>query len=316
MFRTFLLFKSIEAATHIWYDSPYFSSHNVTQVHATVNVPIGGNSSFTYWEVLGCNNCGYYMGIQQNNGLDQMLLFSVWDADDDTPCQVLETGKNIVNNTFGGEGTGCQTRMNSPTFSWMPGADYPFISRAEKDTDTTLNGTWFKYSAYYKNPEGGKWELIATIRRKIAPGAKGWIGNSYAFLERYASTTTFAKGYWNNAWLYTTSGSTVYISGAYMDHNGSPAELESFGVENNKFMNQIYGTTDIGSVTLYFELNTTVIPDVPNGFPIIDSAYPSTSSAKGGAGISTLPPTEVMTKNHISTNTLPPTAVLTKNSMI
>ncbi len=91
-----------------------------------------GNDGRTFWaSQLFFGQRGGYIGMQQNDGANKTVLFSIWDALSGT----AGPGAQCV--TFGGEGAGISCRM---AFPWKEGARYRFV--VKKVSATATAETW------------------------------------------------------------------------------------------------------------------------------------------------------------------------------
>lgn len=73
------------------------------------------------------------------------------------PRPLVSKGEGVIDNAFGGEGTGGQAYLS---YNWAAGTTCRFITRARPDGKGGSD-----YSAWFFAPETGKWRYIATWKR-------------------------------------------------------------------------------------------------------------------------------------------------------
>src|ERR1044072_7438611 len=74
--------------------------------YSELNVPPGQDKIGSHFMANGFS--GGYFGIQVNSNTERRVLFSVWDPTTGK-TSLVRKGPNVVDNTFGGEGTGGQS---------------------------------------------------------------------------------------------------------------------------------------------------------------------------------------------------------------
>jgi hypothetical protein len=168
---------------------------NTEYFYNEMTVPLGEDKIGSYFMSNGFN--GGYFGIQVNSPTERRVLFSIWDADNGAKTTLVRKGANVVDNTFGGEGTGGQSYL---LYNWVAGNTYRFITRATPDGAGATD-----FSAWFYAPETNAWRFIATWKR---PATTTYHAGVYSFLENFIDT----KGYlerrvlFNNQWARSTSG--------------------------------------------------------------------------------------------------------------
>jgi hypothetical protein len=90
-----------------------------------MSIPEGQDTLGSYFMANGFR--GGYFGIQVNSPSERWILFSVWDAQNGERTTLVRKGEGVVDNNFGGEGTGGQSYL---VFNWKAGTTYRFITRA------------------------------------------------------------------------------------------------------------------------------------------------------------------------------------------
>jgi hypothetical protein len=211
-------------SVHLGYTVPA----NTEYFYNEVTVPTGEDKIGSYFMANGFN--GGYFGIQVNSPTERRVLFSIWDADNGAKTTLVRKGPNVVDNSFGGEGTGGQSYL---LYNWMAGQTYRFITRVVPDG---AGGTDF--SAWFYAPETNAWRFIATWKR---PATTTYHAGVYSFLENFIDT----RGYlgrsvqFNNQWARSTSGSWTELVTARFTGDATAANAQRMdyagGLQNGSF---------------------------------------------------------------------------------
>ena len=114
----------------------------------------------TYFCACGWNK-GYF-GIQELGNGKKVVIFSVWDSnqnnpkavDDDKRVKLLHKDDKVRIGRFGGEGTGGQSFLD---FDWKVGATYRFLVTAKIDGKRT------EYAGYFREPDAKEWRHLVTF---------------------------------------------------------------------------------------------------------------------------------------------------------
>lgn len=211
-------------SVHLGYTVPA----NTEYFHSEITVPQGQDAIGSYYMANGFN--GGYFGIQVKSTSERWVLFSVWDADNGAKTTLVSKGAGVVDNGFGGEGTGGQAYL---VYNWIAGNTYRFLTRARPDG---AGGTDF--SAWFFAPETGVWRYIATWKR---PATTTYHAGVYSFLENFIDT----KGYLGrlaehgNQWARSTTGAWTEITTARFTGDATAANAQRMdyagGLRNNRF---------------------------------------------------------------------------------
>jgi len=211
-------------SVHLGYTVPA----NTEYFYNEMTVPTGEDKIGSYFMANGFN--GGYFGIQVNSPTERRVLFSIWDADNGAKTTLVRKGPNVVDNSFGGEGTGGQSYL---LYNWMAGQTYRFITRVVPDG---AGGTDF--SAWFYAPETNAWRFIATWKR---PATTTYHAGVYSFLENFIDT----RGYldrsvqFNNQWARNTSGSWTELVTARFTGDATAANAQRMdyagGLQNGSF---------------------------------------------------------------------------------
>ena len=223
-----------DAANYYWsrrgpsVHAAYTVPANTEYFYNEVTVPLGQDSIGSYYMANGFNQ-GYF-GMQVNSATERRILFSVWDSDLGHKTTLVRKGSNVVDNSFGGEGTGGQSYL---LYNWVAGNTYRFITRAQPDG---LGSTQF--SSWFFAPESNVWKFIATWKR---PDTTSYIAGAYSFLENFIDTNGYLgrKVYFSNQWARSTSGAWTEVTKMYFDGDATANNKQRMdyagGVENSKF---------------------------------------------------------------------------------
>ncbi|WP_341839674.1 DUF3472 domain-containing protein [Chitinophaga caseinilytica] len=193
----------------------YYWSRRGPSVHMGYTIPAGNTAEWFYNEMTipsGEDPIGSYFmsngfsqgyfGIQVNSATERRVLFSVWDPSSGKTTLVRK-GPNVVDNTFGGEGTGGQSYL---VFNWAAGTTYRFLTQIKPDgTGASLFSSWIY------TPETSSWRFIATWKR---PNTVTYYTGAHSFLENFIDTRGYLgrKVRYNNQWVRNTAGTWVELT--------------------------------------------------------------------------------------------------------
>lgn len=211
-------------SVHMGYTTPA----NTEYFYNEVTVPAGQDPEGSYYMANGFGQ-GYF-GIQVKSPSERWVLFSVWDADNGAKTTLVKKGAGVVDNSFGGEGTGGQSYLS---YNWISGNTYRFITRARPDGAGATD-----YSAWFYAPELGVWRFIATWKR---PATTTYLTGAYSFLENFIDT----KGYtgrrvsFGNQWARNVSGAWSEVTTARFTGDATVTNVQRMdyagGLDNGKF---------------------------------------------------------------------------------
>ncbi len=211
-------------SVHLGYTVPA----NTEYFYSEVMVPSGQDAIGSYYMANGFN--GGYFGIQVKSPSERWVLFSIWDAENGAKTTLVSKGAGVIDNGFGGEGTGGQSYL---VYNWVAGNTYRFITRVRPDG---AGGTDF--SAWFFAPETGAWRYIATWKR---PATTTYHAGVYSFLENFIDT----KGYLGrlaehgNQWARSTAGTWTEIATARFTGDATAANGQRMdyagGLRNGRF---------------------------------------------------------------------------------
>lgn len=211
-------------SVHLGYTAPA----NTEYFYNEVTVPAGQDKIGSYYMANGFGQ-GYF-GIQVKSPSERWILFSVWDADSGAKTTLVKKGAGVVDNAFGGEGTGGQSYL---VYNWAAGTTYRFITRARPDGAGATD-----YSAWFYAPEQAGWRFIATWKR---PAISTYLTGVHSFLENFIDTNGYLErsAQYGNQWARNTSGvwtelTTARLTGDATATNGQRMDYAG-GLQNGRF---------------------------------------------------------------------------------
>jgi len=192
------------ASVHLRYPLP--DSAKAIAFYNEITIPVGANDPHSYYMANGFSR-GYF-GIQIISPTERRVIFSVWDAGnepvdrskvpEDKKVQLLATGREVVADGFGNEGTGGHSHWVYP---WKNGTTYGFLVTAMRDTVkmTTI------YTGYIYLPEMKQWKLLASFK---APLDGGYLKNLYSFVENFSGENgqLQREALYRNQWIQLEDG--------------------------------------------------------------------------------------------------------------
>jgi FKBP-type peptidyl-prolyl cis-trans isomerase len=225
------------ASVHLKY--PVNDSNKVTQFYNELKVPKGFDHVHSYY--MACGFARGYLGMQVNSEKERRIIFSVWDAGnesvdrkkvaDSNKVILLQKGDGVIAEGFGNEGTGGHSHWVYP---WTADSTYKFIVTAIPDTikNTTV------YTGYVYLPALKKWKLIASFK---APRDGKYLRNLYSFNENFSGVNgqLERKAYFGNQWIQTNNGKWQELTEAQFSGDATAKAFDridfSGGAESNQF---------------------------------------------------------------------------------
>jgi hypothetical protein len=211
-------------SVHMGYTTPA----NTEYFYNELTVPAEQDPAGSYYMANGFGQ-GYF-GIQVKSPTERWILFSVWDADNGGKTTLVRKGAGVVDNTFGGEGTGGQSYL---TYNWITGNTYRFITRVRPDGAGSTD-----YSAWFYAPETGVWRFMATWKR---PSISTYLTGAHSFLENFIDT----KGYtarrvsFGNQWARSASGVWTELTTGRLTGDATATNAQRMdyagGLDNGRF---------------------------------------------------------------------------------
>lgn len=211
-------------SVHMGYTVPA----NTEYFYNEMTIPKGQDAIGSYFMANGFGQG--YMGIQVKSPSERWILFSVWDADNGAKTTLVSKGAGVVDNAFGGEGTGGQTYLS---YNWVAGTTYRFITRARPDGNGGSD-----YSAWFFAPETGKWRYIATWKR---PAISTYLTGVHSFLENFIDTLGYTERrvQFGNQWARNIAGTWSEVTAGRFTGDATATNAQRMdyagGVENGRF---------------------------------------------------------------------------------
>ncbi|OEZ75821.1 hypothetical protein JAB6_54930 [Janthinobacterium sp. HH104] len=211
-------------SVHMGYTVPA----NTEYFYNEMTIPQGQDAIGSYFMANGFGQG--YMGIQVKSPSERWILFSVWDADNGAKTTLVSKGAGVVDNAFGGEGTGGQTYLS---YNWAAGTTYRFITRARPDGNGGSD-----YSAWFFAPETGKWRYIATWKR---PAISTYLTGVHSFLENFIDTLGYTERrvQFGNQWARNVSGTWTEVTAGRFTGDATATNAQRMdyagGLENGRF---------------------------------------------------------------------------------
>jgi hypothetical protein len=211
-------------SVHMGYTTPA----NTEYFYNEMTIPVGQDPIGSYFMANGFGQ-GYF-GIQVKSTTERWILFSVWDADNGAKTTLVSKGAGVVDNTFGGEGTGGQAYL---VYNWVAGNTYRFITRARPDGAGGTN-----YSAWFYAPEQGSWRYIATWKR---PATTTYLTSSHSFLENFIDTNGYTgrRVQYGNQWARNVNGTWSEVTAGRFTGDATATNAQRMdyagGLENGRF---------------------------------------------------------------------------------
>jgi hypothetical protein len=241
-------------SVHLGYAAPA----NTEYFYNEVTVPAGLDKAGSYYMANGFGQ-GYF-GIQVKSPSERWVLFSVWDADNGAKTTLVKKGAGVVDNSFGGEGTGGQTYL---VYNWAAGATYRFITRARPDGAGATD-----YSAWFYAPELASWRFIATWKR---PAISTYLTGVHSFLENFIDTNGYLgrSALYGNQWARSASGAWTELTTARFTGDATAASAQRMdyagGLSNGRFY-----LRNGGFFSPYVPLNQTFTRPATGMVPAVD----------------------------------------------
>ncbi|WP_435007472.1 DUF3472 domain-containing protein [Tundrisphaera lichenicola] len=193
--------------------------------------------------VMACGwNKGYF-GLQELADGKKLLLFSVWDSEQNDPkavvedrrTKLVEKDEKMRIGRFGGEGTGGQAFYDYP---WEVGKTYRLMVASK------VKGQRTEYSGYFFEPEQGRWKLLVTF--STVTGGKD-LGGYYSFLEDFrrnrVSATQVRRARFGKGVVRDREGKLQPLTQARFTADANPVTNIDAGIEDGRFFLATGGET-------------------------------------------------------------------------
>ncbi|MCM4153467.1 DUF5077 domain-containing protein [Arenibacter sp. N53] len=231
-------------SVHLSYTTP--AATEILWFYNEIRVPEKEDVIGSYFMANGFGE-GYF-GMQVNSETERRILFSVWSPfetqdpksiPDDYKIIMLGKGEGVTTGEFGNEGSGGQSYK---VFNWKAGNAYKFLLKGEPSVNNSTD-----YTAYFFDPETGKWNLIASFRR---PHTSTYLTRPHSFLENFRTEVGHISrmGEYTNQWIYDTKGNWHELTNAKFtaDATARKGSREDYagGAIGNKFFMKNCGFFD------------------------------------------------------------------------
>ncbi|WP_315824680.1 DUF3472 domain-containing protein [Paraflavitalea speifideaquila] len=216
---------------------PFADTIQAEWFYNEITVPVGQDVIGSYYMANGFGE-GYF-GIQVNSATERRILFSVWSpfsTDDpksipeDQRIAMLKKGEGVHAGEFGNEGSGGQSYLRFP---WKAGNTYGFLLRGVPDGNNNTT-----YTAYFHDPEQGKWMLIASFKR---PKTNKHLTRFHSFLENFNPDqgNLERRVLFGNQWIRDVKGNWISLKTAGFTYDNTAArgyrKDYAGGVDGNQF---------------------------------------------------------------------------------
>lgn len=223
----------------------------------------------TYFCACGWNK-GYF-GIQEQGDGKKVIIFSVWDSNQNDPkavgedkrVKLLHKDEKVRIGRFGGEGTGGQSFLD---YDWKVGDMYRFLVTAK------INDEHTEYAGFFRGPTEKDWKHLVTFST-ITGGKK--LGGYYSFVEDFkrdrVSTTKVRKARFGNTWV-KTDDKWQAIRNARFTADRNPATNIHAGVKGDQFFLATGGDTKNADAKLNESMRLPAENNraVPGGLPTLN----------------------------------------------
>lgn len=204
-------------------------------------VTVDRSAPGTYFCACGWNK-GYF-GIQEQGRGKKVVIFSVWDSNQNDPkavaqdkrVKLIHQGEKVRIGRFGGEGSGGQSFLD---YDWKVGATYRFLVTAKVVGERT------EFAGHFRGPDEKEWIHMVTF--STITGGKNLSGY-YSFIEDFkrdkVSLTKQRKAHYGNAWVKTAKGDWQAVTKARFTADRNPATNIDAGTDGGRFFLTTGGET-------------------------------------------------------------------------
>jgi Domain of unknown function (DUF3472)/Domain of unknown function (DUF5077) len=211
-------------------------------------VTVDQSAPGTYFCACGWNK-GYF-GIQELGNGKKVVIFSVWDSNQNDPkaveedkrVKLLHKDEKVRIGRFGGEGSGGQSFLD---YDWKTNVAYRFLVTAK------VNGGRTEYSGFFYIPEEKSWKHLVTFST-IAGGKE--LGGYYSFVEDFkrdrVSATKVRRADFTNVWVKTTKGEWEAVTKAKFTADRNLVVNINAAVKDDHFFLATGGETENRDVKL------------------------------------------------------------------
>ena len=196
----------------------------------------------TYFMVCGWDK-GYF-GLQELGNGKKLLIFSVWDSNQNNPNRVkddlrtklLHKNKKVRVGRFGGEGTGGQSFFD---YDWKTGETYRLMVTSRIDKNRS------EYSGWFFVPEEKAWKHLVTF--STVTGGRNLRGY-YSFVEDFKrnriSATQTRQADFGGGWVRTSKNEWTSLNRARFTGDSNPVINIDAGLNDDHFFLATGGETE------------------------------------------------------------------------
>ncbi len=230
-------------------------------------VVVRSSAPGTYFMVCGWDK-GYF-GIQELADGKKLILFSVWDSEQNDPGAVEEDRRvrllykdpAVRVGRFGGEGTGGQSFFD---FDWQLDTPYRFAVAVRPD------GKRSEYSGFFYHPDEQVWRHLITF--STVTGGNDSLRGLYTFVEDFRrnreSTKQRREALFGPAWSRTGDQAWKPLLDARFTADANPVENIRAEVSGERLMLATGGDAAIGPVALRGMLSSAPSEAIPKDLPL------------------------------------------------
>jgi hypothetical protein len=216
----------------------------------------------TYFMVCGWSR-GYF-GLQELATGKKIILFSVWDSEEDNPdaaalsnrVVTFEPAEGVTVRRFGNEGSGGQSFYE---YDWKVGETYRFCVSCEPFGSRTA------YSGWFFHPEKQAWVRLMTFAARTHVYEK--LSRLYCFVEDFRRNRESMKhariARFANQWTLDDEGRWAAISTARFTADDNPAENIDAGIREAGFYLATGGQTKSSGIQVRDRLTLETPPSTP-----------------------------------------------------
>lgn len=232
-------------SVHLWYKAP----------EAAVfynEVIVERSAPGTYFCVCGWNT-GYF-GIQELGNGKKVVIFSVWDSNqndksavaEEKRVKLLHKDEKVRIGRFGGEGSGGQSFFD---YDWKIGETYRLMVSAKPDGERT------EYAGYIYLPEEKAWKHLVTFST-ITNSKK--LKGFYSFVEDFrrdgVSATKTRSARYGNTWMKIDEDWQPSMSARFTGDRNPATNIDA-AVRDDRFWLATGGQTPNATTKLGESLN-------------------------------------------------------------
>lgn len=204
-------------------------------------ITVGRSAPGTYFCVCGWDK-GYF-GIQELGNGKKVVIFSVWDSNQNDPqaveedrrVRLLHKDEQVRIGRFGGEGTGGQSFFD---YDWKVGQTCLCMVTA------TVDGRRTAYAGYFYVPEQRAWKHLVTF--STLTGGRPLRGY-YSFVEDFkrdrVSATKPREAHFGPGWVKTTEDKWVPLTKARFTADRNPVTNINARADGTRFVLTTGGDT-------------------------------------------------------------------------